>query len=70
MTEKQLLKRMGLRIKQLRTEKGLSQNALGVEINMEKSNLSRLESGSVNPRFLTLYKVAKSLDVPVSELFQ
>ncbi|MGJ7030035.1 helix-turn-helix domain-containing protein [Niabella hirudinis] len=68
MTEQELLKKLGLKIKQLRTEKGLSQNAFGLEVNMEKSNVSRLEAGNVNPKFGTLVKVAKALDLPVSEL--
>ncbi|SDD41519.1 helix-turn-helix domain-containing protein [Niabella drilacis] len=68
MTEQQLLKKLGLKIKQLRTEKGLSQNAFGLEVNLEKSNVSRLEAGNVNPKFITLVKVAKALNLPVSEL--
>ena len=68
MTEKQLLKKLALKIKQLRTAKGLSQNQFGLEIEMEKSNVSRLESGEVNPRIGTLNKVAKALDISLSEL--
>ncbi|MBO9620004.1 MAG: helix-turn-helix transcriptional regulator [Niabella sp.] len=68
MTEKQLLKKLGLKIKQLRTEKGWSQNAFGLEINMEKSNVSRLEAGNVNPKFGTLFRVAKALEISLSDL--
>ncbi|MDA9898030.1 helix-turn-helix domain-containing protein [Flavobacteriales bacterium] len=35
---------------------------------MEKSNLSRLESGRSNPTYFTLYKIAFYLEVPISEL--
>jgi len=70
MTEKQLLKQIGLRIKRLRTEKGLSQNDLGLEIDVEKSNISRLEAGQFNTRILTLYRVAKALDLTLPELLQ
>ncbi|MEQ1624678.1 MAG: helix-turn-helix transcriptional regulator [Sediminibacterium sp.] len=68
MTDKVLLKRLGLRIKQLRTEKGLSQLELGDEIDVEKSNVSRMESGKFNTKILTLYKVAKALDLSLPEL--
>jgi putative transcriptional regulator len=68
MTEKVALKKLGLKIKQLRTEKGLSQLALGIEIDVEKSNISRMESGRVNVRFYTLFKVAKALNIDLSEL--
>jgi putative transcriptional regulator len=68
MTEKELLKRLGLRIKQLRTEKGLSQADLGIEIDVEKSNVSRMESGKFNTKIITLFKVAKALNITLSEL--
>lgn len=68
MTEKVLLRKLGLKIKQMRTEKGLSQLALGIDIEVEKSNISRLEAGRVNPRIYTLYKVAKALEVTLPEL--
>lgn len=68
MTEKELLKKLGLKIKQIRIEKGISQLALGIEIEVEKSNVSRMESGRVNPRIYTLYKVSKALNIPLSEL--
>ena len=70
MTEKQLLKKIGLRIKQLRVEKGLSQRELGYEIDVEKSNISRLEAGIFNTKVFTLYKVAEALDLPLSELLK
>lgn len=68
MTEKQLLKKLGLRIKQLRTEKGLSQSELGYEIDVEKSNISRMESGKFNTKIYTLHKVAKAFGISISEL--
>lgn len=70
MTEKQLLKKLGLRIKQLRTDKNLSQRELGDEIDVEKSNISRIESGKFNTRILTLHKVAKALDLTLPELLK
>lgn len=70
MTEKQLLKKIGLRVKQLRTAKGISQRELGFEIDVEKSNISRLEAGQFNTRILTLYRVAKALDLTLPELLQ
>jgi len=65
---KGFLKRLGFKIKQLRTEQDLSQADFGKEIDVEKSNVSRMESGRVNPRTYTLYKVAKALNISLSEL--
>lgn len=70
MTEKQLLKKIGVRIKQIRTEKGLSQSDLAYEVPMEKANISRLESGQFNTKIITLYNVAKALDMDLSDLLK
>lgn len=70
MTEKQFLKKIGLRIKQLRTENGLSQREFGYMIDVEKSNVSRLESGRFNTKIYTLFKVAEALELPLSELME
>ena len=68
MTEEELLRKIGQRIKELRIEKGMSQIELAVELNYEKSNMSRLESGKVNPKIATLYKVSKALGISLIEL--
>jgi transcriptional regulator with XRE-family HTH domain len=68
MTEKALLQKIGSRIKEIRILKGLSQQELAALLDYEKSNMSRLESGNVNPTILTLYKVAEALNVSLKEL--
>jgi transcriptional regulator with XRE-family HTH domain len=59
---------IGKRIKKIREQKGISQQLIAAQCNMEKSNLSRLESGRSNPTYFTLYKIAFYLEVPISEL--
>ncbi len=68
MKEKVLLGKIGNKIKQLRSEKGFSQQEMAAELDYEKSNMSRLESGRVNPKISTLYKVAQVLKVSLAEL--
>ena len=68
MTEKVLLKKVGARIVQIRKEKGMTQQELAATLNYDKSNMSRLESGTVNLRIATLYKVAKALNISLQEL--
>ena len=79
MTEVQLLKKIGERIRRIREEKGITQDNLGIAMSMDrlrtikeydKSNVSRLESGKTNPRIFTLYRVSVALDVPLSELMK
>ncbi len=78
MTEVQLLKKIGLRIKQIREEKGITQDKLGIDMSMDKraikeydkSNVSRLESGRTNPQIFTLYRVSQALGVTLDELLK
>lgn len=69
MTEKQLYKKLGMRIKELRTERNLSQVELAVECNFEKSNLSRIEAGRTNPTVGTMFKISNGLGVSLKHLF-
>jgi transcriptional regulator with XRE-family HTH domain len=68
MIEKELLWKFGQRIKQLRAEKGFTQIALANILDIEKSNLSRLESGRKNPKLTTLINLANALGVTYNEL--
>jgi transcriptional regulator with XRE-family HTH domain len=78
MTQIQLLKKIGLRIKQIREEKGISQDQLGIDMSMDKraikeydkSNVSRLESGKTNPQIFTLYRVSQALGITLDELLK
>ena len=60
---------VGKQIQKIRELKGLSQQDLSAKCNFEKSNMSRLEAGKINPTLSTLEKVAKALDVSLVELF-
>lgn len=44
---------IGKNIKNIREKKGIPQQVLAAQCNMEKSNLSRLESGGSNPTYFT-----------------
>jgi transcriptional regulator with XRE-family HTH domain len=57
------------RIKELRTAKGLSIQALADIADMERVNLGRIERGvATNITFLTLCKIAEALEVAPGEL--
>lgn len=68
-TDKELLKLVGQRIRLLRKEKGLSLQDLAYHIGMEKSNLSVIESGKSNPQLLTYARIASALGTNLSFLF-
>jgi transcriptional regulator with XRE-family HTH domain len=62
------LKRLGERIKQIRKEKGIKQKDLGYSLDIEKSNMSRIESGNTNPTIILLKKIAEELNISLKEL--
>lgn len=71
MSKEELLKNLGNNIQLLRLEKGLTQVDLvgKMEGNIDTTNISRIEAGRTNPTAYTLYRIAKALDVSITDLF-
>ena len=69
MLDNSLQIKLGKRIQKLRDSVGMSQQELAAKCNFEKSNMSRLEAGRVNPTLSTLEKIANAIGVPIPELF-
>ncbi len=69
MSDNSLQINVGKNIQRLRELKGISQQDLAAKCNFEKSNMSRLEAGRVNPTLSTLEKVANALEITLVELF-
>ena len=61
---------IGRNIEILRKEKKIKQFQLAAICDLEKANLSRIESGETNTTILTLLKISRGLDVPLGELFK
>ncbi len=59
---------IGNRIKQIREEKGISQQDLAAKCDFEKSNMSRIEAGRTNLTIKTAYKISTALGIKLSEL--
>ena len=60
---------IGDRIRQLRKEKGLSQERLGDKSELHYTHIGSIERGEKNWSIDTLIKVAKGLNVEVVDLF-
>jgi transcriptional regulator with XRE-family HTH domain len=69
MTEAEFLLALGKRIKRIRTQKNITQFKLAALCDFEKASMSRIESGKTNTTILTLRKISRSLEVPISDLF-
>ncbi len=61
-------KKLGNRVKKLRTLKGFSQELLADETNLNLRTIQRIESGSTIPRGDTLSRLGKALQVSPDEL--
>jgi methanogenic corrinoid protein MtbC1/DNA-binding XRE family transcriptional regulator len=63
-----LLADLGNRIQMLRKDRGLSQQALAAEANLDRSYVSAVENGKQNVSFATLKGISDALDVGIAEL--
>lgn len=64
-----IAKKLGLRIKELREKRGLTQLQLAEVLNMESSNLSKIERGIQIPKEESLEKIANAFQVEMKDLF-
>lgn len=70
MSEKDFLILIGKNITKFRKQKGITSKELGYQCDMEKSNLIPIEKGRINVTISTLVKIAKALDIEVTDLFK
>lgn len=70
LNKEEILKKVGGKIKEVRLSKGLSQVELTakMELSTDPNNISRLEAGRNNLTIFTLARIAKALEVPMSDL--
>ncbi len=64
-----IAKELGLRIRQLRNEKHMSQEELAFKAGISPAHLGQIERAVKNPTIDTIGKISSALDVPVTELF-
>lgn len=67
--KKSILISFGGNLRQLRLAKGFTQEQLANELGIEISQISRIERGVINTSVTTLYAIAKTLKIDVSQLF-
>lgn len=66
---KSIEKSFGQRIKQLRRQRGLSQEELAFRSGVHRTYLGGIERGERNPSLRNIAAVARALDISLSELF-
>ena len=62
------LRKLGARIRELRTGKNWTQEDLAGECDLDRSYVSGLETGRRNPTYLSLLRLAKTFRIPLVAL--
>ena len=62
---------LGKRIKEIRKQKGFTQEQLAIKASVAYTTLTKVENEAIkNPSFKTVVAIAKGLDVDVNELIK
>ena len=63
-------KRVGINLRRLRQDRGLSQEELAFESGLHRTYISGVERGVRNPTVLVLQEIATALEVPAAQLLE
>lgn len=69
-SSKTIIEQFGSHIRKLRLSKKLTYRKMATLCNIDHSNIKRIEQGKLNVTLLTIYELAKGLEVPASDLFK
>ena len=69
-TKPEILLQFGHRVRKLREARSLSQEQLGFESDLDRTYISGIERGKRNVALCNIQKIAKALDVSISQLFE
>lgn len=59
---------LGLKVRALREDRGLSQTELAYKIGKDQPSINRLEKGKVNPSIIYLLEICEGLEMSITEL--
>lgn len=68
--EAQIQKAFGDRVRELRKQKGLSQEALALECDLDRTYIGGVERGERNISLVNIYKIAGALSIEPQDLFK
>ena len=67
--EKHILLKFGLKVREIRKERGLSQEKLAHKANLHRTYVGMIERAEKNITLLNIEKIAKALRVEIKDLF-
>ena len=66
----EIVAEFGKIIRKLRIEAGLTQEELGFEADLRRTFISTIELGQQQPTLVTIFKLARALNVPASKIIE
>lgn len=69
-SEKEFLIKFGSNLRRLHKQNGYTQEELANELDIEISQISRIERGVINTTIGTVKSIVDHLKIPISELFE
>ncbi|MEW2918472.1 helix-turn-helix transcriptional regulator [Ruegeria sp. ANG10] len=70
MAEQSEIRAFGLRVRELRKAKDLSQETFAHLVDLDRTYIGGIERGERNPGLKTIIKIANGLNVRIVQLFQ
>ena len=70
MAKRDVLKAFGERVRELRAQKGLSQEELAQLAKIDRTYIGGIERGERNAGIKNVWRIADALGVPAADLFQ
>lgn len=68
-SQEDYIRQFGVKLKELRAQKGMSQEELANEADVSISQVQRIEYGDANPTLATIKVLADALNIQPSEMF-
>lgn len=68
MDKEDIIKKVGVRIREIRESKNLTIMELADKLDIEYNNMIRIEKGRTNPTLGTLYKICQALEIRLVDI--
>ena len=65
-----ILENLGMSLKHIRLEKGLTQEMLAEKVGIHPTYVGKIESGKNNVSIKMLFKISRALGVKLSDIFE
>lgn len=69
-TEQQFIESLGKRIAKIRKEKGLTQEKLAAEADLDRVAIAYIETGKRKPKVSSIYKISAAMNIDPAYLFR